>query len=162
MGSHTARMLKATKYLSSTAAIAIALNLGTSLPAQAEYDDVLAAKAGADEYGMKSYVMAFLKKGPNRTGTDEERAQLQRAHLDNIGRLAKEGKLLLAGPFLNDGELRGIYLFDVKSVEEARVLTESDPAVKAGSLVMELVPWYGSAAITLLPELHEKLAKKQI
>lgn len=155
-------LVNASLYLSLSVAVAITLNLATPLAAQAEYDNVLAAKVGADEYGMKSYVMAFLKKGPNRSGTDEERARLQRAHLDNIGRLAKEGKLVLAGPFLHDGELRGIYLFDVKTVEEARELTESDPAVKAGSLVMELVPWYGSAAITQLPELHEKFAKKPI
>ncbi|QYJ77041.1 YciI family protein [Shewanella sp. FJAT-52076] len=162
MGLQKTRLVKSSVYLLSAAAVASALNLATPLASQAEYDEALAAKVGADEYGMKSYVMAFLKKGPNRSGTDEERARLQRAHLDNIGRLAKEGKLVLAGPFLNDGELRGIYLFDVKTVEEARALTESDPAIKAGSLVMELVPWYGSAAITQLPELHEKFAKKTI
>ncbi|QYK06961.1 YciI family protein [Shewanella zhangzhouensis] len=162
MGLQKTRLVKSSVYLLSAAAVAIAMNLATPLASLAEYDEALAAKVGADEYGMKSYVMAFLKKGPNRSGTDEERARLQRAHLDNIGRLAKEGKLVLAGPFLNDGELRGIYLFDVKTVEEARALTESDPAIKAGSLVMELVPWYGSAAITQLPELHEKFAKKPI
>lgn len=133
-----------------------------SLPLAAQYDEALAKEAGADEYGMKQYVMAFLRAGPNRSGSEEERAKLQRAHLDNIKRLADEGKLVLAGPFMHDGELRGIYLFDVKSVDEARALTESDPAISAGSLVMELLPWYGSAALTQVSDLHRKLAKKQI
>ncbi|MCH4294488.1 YciI family protein [Shewanella sp. 3B26] len=142
--------------------ILMLLAISLSLPVQAEYDERLAKQAGADDYGMKTYVMAFLKRGPNRSGSEEERAQLQRAHLDNINRLAEEGKLVLAGPFLDDGELRGIYIFDVSTVDEAKLLTESDPAIKAGSLVMELVPWYGSAALTQIGELHSKFAKKQI
>lgn len=142
--------------------ILMLLAISLSLPVQAEYDERLAKQAGADDYGMKTYVMAFLKRGPNRSGSEEERAQLQRAHLDNINRLAEEGKLLLAGPFLDDGELRGIYIFDVSTVDEAKLLTESDPAIKAGSLVMELVPWYGSAALTQIGGLHGKFAKKQI
>lgn len=138
------------------------LALVSALPVQAEYDEQLATQAGADDYGMKTYVMAFLKRGPNRSGSDDERAKLQRAHLDNINRLAEAGKLVLAGPFLDDGELRGIYIFNVSTVDEAKLLTESDPAIKAGSLVMELVPWYGSAALTQIGELHGKFAKKQI
>ncbi|WP_372871810.1 YciI family protein [Shewanella sp.] len=142
--------------------ILMLLALSLSQPLHAQYDEALAKQVGADEYGMKTYVMAFLKRGPNRNGTEEERATLQRAHLDNINRLAEAGKLVLAGPFLNDGELRGIYIFDVSTVEEAKVLTESDPAIKAGSLVMELVPWYGSSALTQVSLLHEKFAKKKI
>jgi hypothetical protein len=48
---------------------------------------------------------------------------------------------------MDGGEVRGIYIFDVQTIEEARKLTASDPAVKAGTLVMELHPWYGSAAL---------------
>ncbi|MGL5360573.1 MAG: YciI family protein [Shewanella sp.] len=126
------------------------------------FDAKRAAKAGADEYGMKPYVMAFLKRGPQQQRSPEEAKQLQRAHLDNINRLAKEGKLVLAGPFLDKGELRGIYVFDVKTIEEARSLTQSDPAIQAGSLVLELLPWYGSAALTEINDLHKVMAKKAI
>lgn len=126
------------------------------------YDEARAQKAGADEYGMKRYVLAFLKRGPNRDRTKEESNKLQRAHLDNITRLAEAGKLVLAGPFLNDGDMRGIYVFNVETVEEARVLTQTDPAIKAGSLVMELLPWYGSAALMEVNELHKVMAKTQI
>lgn len=117
---------------------------------------------GADDYGMKTYVMAFLKKGPNRPEDPELAAKLQQEHLANILRLRDEGKLVLSGPFLKDGELRGIYVFDVRTVEEARTLTESDPAIQHGSLVMELMPWYGSAGLLLVNEVHGKLARKSI
>lgn len=126
------------------------------------FDAKLAEECGADEYGMRQYVMAFLKRGPNRDRDSLEAANLQRAHLENIGRLAEAGKLSLAGPFLDDGDIRGIYIFNVKTIEEAKVLTESDPAIQAGSLVMELHPWYGSAALIQVNKLHEKVAKTPI
>lgn len=128
---------------------------------KAEYDSAKAAYLEADEYGMHQYVMAFLKKGPNRSIDSAESMELQKKHLQNIGRMADDGDLVLAGPFLDTGELRGIYIFDVKTVEEARELTRTDPAIKAGSLIMELKPWYGSAALMELNELHKKITKAQ-
>ncbi|MAT54454.1 MAG: hypothetical protein CMN32_08220 [Saprospirales bacterium] len=122
-----------------------------------QLDTALVRQTGADQYGMRQYVMAFLKAGPNRDLSKEEAAKLQMAHLENIGRMADAGKLVLAGPFMDDGELRGIYIFNVPTIEEARALTESDPAIQAGSLVMELKPWYGSAALVLVNDLHKKL-----
>lgn len=126
------------------------------------YDSLLASQLGADDYGMKQYVMAFLKRGPNRDHDSATAAQLQRAHLDNIFRLADEGKLILAGPFSDDGDIRGIYIFDVKTVEEAEALTSTDPAIKAGRLVMELHPWYGSAALMKVVEISKKITKEKI
>lgn len=127
--------------------------------AASEYDAKLAAELEADDYGMHRYVMAFLKRGPNRDRTEEESAALQRAHLDNIIRLADDGVLVMAGPFMDDGEIRGIYIFDVDTLEEARELTATDPAIKAGSLVMELKPWYGSAALKKMGDLHAQIAR---
>lgn len=124
------------------------------------YDSLAAAKYGADEYGMKKYVFAFLKRGPNRDRDSAAAAELQAAHMANIGRMAEEGKLALAGPFFGDGDLRGIYIFNVESLEEAEALTNTDPAVQAGSLVMELHEWYGSAAVMAINEIHGTLAKK--
>ena len=126
------------------------------------FDSLRAVKVGADDYGMKQYVMAFLKRGPNRDRSKEESDKLQRAHMDNIGRLAEEGKLVLAGPFMSEGDLRGIYIFDVKTEEEAKALVDTDPAIKAGSLVMELIPWYGSAALMEVGEIHKRIAKIEI
>jgi uncharacterized protein YciI len=123
------------------------------------YDSVLAKKLGADEYGMRHYVMAFLKAGPNKTMDSAQKSQVLMAHLKNIGRLAKEGKLVVAGPFLDNGNFAGIYIFNVTTVEEARILTATDPAVKAGMFDMELHPWYGSAAMMQIVETHNKLQK---
>jgi len=126
------------------------------------YDSVLVQKYGADQYGMKTYVIAFLKRGPNRSKDSLEAAKLQKAHLENINRLAEEGKLLLAGPFYGDGDLRGIYVFDVSSIEEAEKFTETDPLIQSGGLVMELHKWYGSAAVMAIPEVHKKLEKVNV
>ena len=71
-------------------------------------------------------------------------------------------KLVLAGPFLDEGDIRGIYIFNVDTIEEAKKLTNSDPAIKAGSLIMELHPWYGSAALQEVNRLHTKAMKKGI
>jgi uncharacterized protein YciI len=101
-----------------------------------------------------------LKAGPKRDQAPAEAERLQRAHLDNIAKMAKAGTLVLAGPFTDDGDVRGIYIFDVKSVDEARALTASDPAIKAGRLVMDLHPWYGSAALQELNALHARIAKQ--
>ena len=124
------------------------------------YDSVLAAELGADDYGMRPYVVAFLKAGPNRGQDSAEAMALQRAHLQNINRMAEEGDLVLAGPFLDDGPLRGIYVFAVPTVEEAQALTETDPAVQAGRLVMELHPWYGPAALGALDDVHSRVSKQ--
>jgi len=127
--------------------------------AQSAYDAALATKLKADEYGMRVYVMALLKAGPNRNRTPDEARKLQDAHMANINRLAAQGKLVVAGPFEDAGELRGIYIFDVRTVAEAQALTRTDPAIQAGSLAMELHPWYGSAALMLVNEVHAKLQK---
>lgn len=124
-----------------------------------DFDQDLANEMQADDYGMRKYVMAFLKRGPNRSTDKEAAAALQKAHMTNMTKLTEAGKLALAGPFLDDGELRGIYIFNVETLEEAQELTATDPAIQAGSLVMELHPWYGSAAIGMVAKTHDKIAK---
>lgn len=148
--------------MSTTArAMSLALLLALPLAAQGTYDAALAKKLKADEYGMRTYVMAFLKAGPNRNRTPEEARMLQRAHMENINRMAAEGKLIVAGPFADDGPIRGIYVFDVPTVAEAEALTKTDPAIQAGSLAMELHPWYGSAALMMVNEVHERIQQKK-
>ena len=126
------------------------------------YDSVLAKKLGADQYGMKHYVMAFLKTGPTQITDSLKRIELQKAHLKNIIRLANEGKLIVAGPFLDDQPVEGIFIFNVETIEEARALTNTDPAIQSGELVMELRPWYGSAALVEITGLHQRIQKKSV
>ena len=124
------------------------------------YNAIMAAKLGADERGMKPYVMAFLKRGPNRNQDSLTVAEIQKGHMDNINRMAESGKLVLAGPFMDDGDISGIYLFNVSTIEEAKELTATDPAIQSGRLIMELHPWYGSAAMPLITPLHRQMEKK--
>lgn len=133
----------------------------SSFAQKAEYDSALAAQLGADEYGIKRYVLAFLLAGDRvQEYSTEERAEIQKSHMANISKLADEGKLIIAGPFINGGEKRGIFIFDVITKSEAEALTNTDPAIKAGILKMELVEWYGSAALMMLPDIYPKLQKK--
>jgi uncharacterized protein YciI len=112
---------------------------------------VLAAEEAkpAPTITMKTYYLGLIKKGPAWTPdeTPEVRA-LQEGHMANIRKLGAEGKLLLAGPFLDGGDLRGLFLFEVATQEEAKALCETDPAVKAGRLVVEVHPWLGPEGLT--------------
>jgi len=129
-------------------------------PSNPNYDAGLAKKLGADDLGMRQYVMCFLKTGPLKVEDKAKQAELMKGHFGMINRLAKEGKLILAGPFMDGGEFRGIYLFDVKTVEEAQKLTETDPSIKEGYFIVEFLKWYGSAALMEVNGTHTKIAKK--
>lgn len=133
----------------------------TQSSTEISYDSTLAKQLEADDYGMSPYVIAFLKRGPNREPDSTKRAALQTAHMNNIQRLIDEGKLVLAGRFMDNGDVRGIYIFNVRTIAEAKALTATDPAVKSGSLEMELHPWYGSAAIKQVNKIHQKITKLQ-
>jgi uncharacterized protein YciI len=88
--------------------------------------------------------LAFLKKGPNRKegdGETPEVKELQKAHIANINRLAETKKLVVAGPFGDDGVFRGIFVFRVASLREAEELCATDPMIKIGRLAVELHPW---------------------
>ena len=150
------------KFLS---AVFLALFIGFATNAQAQnssYDKALADSLGADDYGMKQYVLAILKTGSNTTTDKEKLNAYFRGHMENIGRLAKEGKLVVAGPLgKNDKAYRGIFILDVKTIEEAKKLVETDPAVQAKIFEVELYPWYGSAALPVYLPVSEKIAKKK-
>jgi len=91
---------------------------------------------------LNTVYLAFLTKGPNRTEKETPEVQeLQKAHLANINRLAEMKKLIAAGPFGDDGNLRGIFVFRVSSLQEAQDLCATDPMIKAGRLAVELHPW---------------------
>ncbi len=114
------------------------------------------APVRADEQGgyeMTTYYVAFLKRGPAWTPEEtEETRRLQQDHLAHIGTMAASGDLVLAGPFLDGGELRGMFVFAVDSLERAEALAREDPAVKAGRLVLEFHPWYSAKGIAIVKE----------
>lgn len=135
--------------------------LTTPLAAAETFDEDLAKRLGADERGMKKYVLCILKTGPKDAEFQgDARKEIFAGHFANINRLADEGKLAVAGPFgKNEKAYRGLYIFNVATVEEAEKLVVLDPAVKAGVFVAELTPWYGTAALMVVNDTHRKIEK---
>lgn len=111
-----------------------------------------AQKPSEAHYEMTTYYLVLLYRGPNSTAeVTPETQRIQEAHMANIGRMADEGKLIMAGPMAEDGKLRGIFVFRVGSLQEAQALAAEDPAVKAGRLVPEVHPWYTAKNIRVYP-----------
>ena len=89
-----------------------------------------------------NYIFGLLVRGPKWTKEQTaETNKIQEGHLANINRLAEAGKLVLAGPFYGDGDRRGVFIFKVDSPAEAQALTDTDPALIAGRLKIELHRW---------------------
>ena len=110
--------------------------------------DEKAAAKSEPQFQMRTYVLGFLKKGPNSgQGSKEESARIQEGHMANIRKMAATGKLIVAGPMGDNTDLRGIFIFDAKTPDEVRAMAEEDPAIKTGRLVLELHPWFAAAGL---------------
>jgi len=96
----------------------------------------------APKYEMKQYFLVMLMKGNNRSQDSATAAKIQAGHMANLTRLANEGKIIVAGPFGDDGNWRGIFIFDCKTKEEAEAYVKTDPAIIAGRLTYEIHPWW--------------------
>ncbi len=124
------------------------------------YDAELARSVGADDYGMRKYVLVVLKTGPNKLPAGAERDEMYKGHFANMTRLSNEGKLALAGPFDGVDGWRGLFILAVADIEAARQLVATDPVIIKGEMVAEYHGYYGSAALMLVPGTHDKVAKK--
>ena len=91
---------------------------------------------------MKRYWLVLLKKGPHRDQDSATRAKIQTAHLANINRLAKEGKIIMAGPIGIENDIQGIFLMNCKDSSEIESFVKTDTAVITGRLIMEYYPWW--------------------
>jgi len=113
---------------------------------------ILALPLCAQDVPMRFDVMAILEKGPKWTKevTPEVKEVLQ-GHMANMGNMAKEGKLILAGPLAEAGDAAGIFVFDTASIEEARKWCDTDPAIAAGRFTVKLWKWYSAKGIGILP-----------
>lgn len=106
---------------------------------------------------MLAYQLAFLKAGPNRKAdTDPETEKIQTGHMAHIQEMAKAGQLVAAGPFLEEGTLRGVFVFKLDSVEQAREIAAQDPAVQAGRLVLETYEWFVADGVLPQPASAER------
>jgi uncharacterized protein YciI len=134
---------------------------GSPDAARPAYEPELARSLGADDNGMKSYVLVILKTGPHKIPAGPERDEMFRGHFANMSRLSAEGKLALAGPFDGVDGWRGLFIFAVAEIEEAKALTATDPVIVKGEMVAEYHKYYGSAALMLVREAHDKVVKKR-
>lgn len=116
----------------------------TALEAQLKKEgyQTFSYKAGDTTYLMQQYYMVFLKSGPDRSQDSTEAAELQKKHLAHLSRLYEEGYTSLTGPMGDNGDIRGIVVFNTATQKEADSLANLDPMVKAGRLVVEVHPWW--------------------
>ena len=126
-----------------------------------QYDSTLATSLGADEYGMRSFVLVVLKTGPTRVPDGEERTQMFAGHMANIQGLADEGKLAFAGPLDGVDGWRGLYIFATPDIDTAKSYVSTDPVITQGEMVAEYHQLYGSAALMMVNELSRRIARKQ-
>jgi uncharacterized protein len=124
------------------------------------YDKALADSLGANEYGMKAYVLVILKTGSNTSLSKPASDSLFTGHMKNIMRLAEEGKLIVSGPMKkNDRSYRGIFILNVPAIEDAKSLMAADPAITGKLLEVEYYQWFGSAALPMYLPFHKKIEK---
>lgn len=143
------------------------LSVSTMATAQSEpgrptlkYDAPLATSLGADERGMRSYVLVVLKTGPNKMPEGPARKKMFEGHFANIQRLAAEKKLVLAGPFDGVDDWRGMFIFATPDVEQARTFVATDPVIVHGEMVAEYHKFYGSAGLMTVNDIHNRIQKK--
>lgn len=124
------------------------------------YDSVLAKKLGADNNGMKGYILVILKTGPNNTTNKLFIDSCFAGHMQNMGVMVQANQLVVAGPLgKNDKKYRGIFILNLTNMEEAEKLLQTDPAIHSGLLTAELFKWYGSAALAEYLPFAEKVSK---
>lgn len=138
---------------------AFANDAPTPAPA-VQYDAALAKSLGADERGMRPYVLVILKTGPNKVTDKEARTKMFQGHFANMERLAGEKKLVMAGPLDGVEGRRGIFVFATPDIEQAKAYVATDPVIVNGEMVAEYHKLYGSAGMMMLNEIHNKIQKK--
>ncbi len=106
-------------------------------------------EATKDTVIMQQYFMVFLKSGPNRSQSKEEADSLQTLHLQHLGRMYEEGYADISGPFGDEGEIRGVTIYNTPNLEMADSLANMDPMVKAGRLLIEIHPWWAAKGFIL-------------
>lgn len=98
---------------------------------------------------MQKYFMAFLKTGANTTQSKAEADSLQTLHLAHLGRMYEAGYADISGPFGEEGELRGVTIYNVPTLQMADSLAKLDPMVQAGRLSIEIKPWWAAKGFQL-------------
>lgn len=123
-------------------------------------DAELAKSLGANENGMRAYILVLLKTGPKKVAAGPERTRMFEGHFANITRLAGEGKLAVAGPLDGVDGLRGLFVLATDDIDVAKSYVAADPVIINGEMVAEYHKFYSSAALMAVNEIHNKISKK--
>lgn len=125
-----------------------------------QYHPDLAKALGADESGMRSYVLVILKTGPNKVADPVARTKMFQEHFANMERLAAEKKLAFAGPLDGVEGRRGIFILATDDIEQAKSYVATDPVIVQGEMVAEYHKLFGSAALMMVNDSHNRIRKK--
>lgn len=90
----------------------------------------------------KDYAILIVKKGPNYQKDVENGKPIVWQHGTRNMSLREDGVLSIVCPIIDDSEYAGIGVFS-RSVEDAKLIMEEDPAVKAGVLTYSVHPGKG-------------------
>jgi uncharacterized protein YciI len=112
--------------------------------ARRDYRDVITA---AEYQRFRVYVLCFLHKGPNWEG---HAGKLQKAHTEKVREWKNAGSALIGGQLLDQAE-GWLYILLVDSLDEAKALIDSDPAVQGGHFTYELRPWRAVEGLRIVP-----------
>ncbi len=123
--------------------------LGFSI--QTSFAQETGKKQPRPEDQIRRYWFVMLMRGNNRTHDSATAAKIQQGHMANINHLYYEGKIKVAGPFGDDGNWRGLFIFDCETKEEVEILLNTDPAIAAGRLSYDVRPWYTAPMGSFVP-----------
>lgn len=141
------------------ALLALLFTLAAHAQQAPAYDAARAQAWGANDNGLRPYVLVLLKTGPKRMPDGPARDEVFKGHFANMTRLAKEGLLVYAGPLDGVDGLRGLFIFATADLAAARQAVDTDPVVASGEMVAELHKHFGSAALLAVNEWHPTLIK---
>jgi len=145
--------------LSAILLAAVACTAQAQLQKPPAYDAELAKSLGGNDNGMRKYVFVVLRTGPNKVPPGQERTEMFAGHMANIQRLANERKLAYAGPLDGVDGARGIFIFAVESIDEAKALVATDPVIIKGEMVAEYHTHFGSAGLMMVNQFHSQISK---
>ncbi len=124
------------------------------------YDAAWNKSVGGNDNGMRSYVFVLLTTGPKRMPDGPERTKMFEGHFANIGRLAAEKKLVVAGPMDGVDGWRGMFVFASTDIEEVKKLVATDPVIINGEMVAQYHRYFASAGLMAINEIHTAITKK--
>ena len=102
-----------------------------------------------EKFEMKEYYLVFLKEGPHRNQDSVTASKIQERHLAYLTKMYDDDKMSICGPLMDENAIKGMCVYHVGSLEEAKRLAEGDPAVKSGRLLVEVHPWYSAKGMIL-------------